>query len=349
MIEVKELRALRGPNRHTRHTAIFMVLDIGAYEEMPSDKIDGFSDRLLALMPTLEEHGCSIGKPGGFITRLERGTWAGHIIEHIAIELQCLAGMTVGYGKTLDTSKKGLYLVVFRYLVESVGLKAAKIAVSLFEAVALDNHFDINQAVSDLKVLRDNHMLGPTTWSIVKEAQSRGIPFIRLNRDSHIQLGYGAHQKQIQASIACNTSAIAVETADEKTRVKTYLKRAGIPVPEGEVVRSEREALLVFERLGTAVVVKPEVGNHGNGSTINVTDPEQLKMAFQAALAYYPEVIVEAYVNGDDFRLLVINGEFVAAAKREPAHIIGDGRSTIRDLIQAVNSDPLRGVGMKRC
>jgi len=348
MIEIKELRALRGPNRHTRHTAIFMVLDIGGYEELPSDKIDGFSDRLLALMPTLEEHGCSIGKPGGFITRLERGTWAGHIIEHIAIELQCLAGMPVGYGKTLDTSKKGLYLVVFRYLVESVGLKTAKIAVSLFEAVAQEKYFDINQAVSDLKVLRENHMLGPTTWSIAKEAQSRGIPFIRLNQDSHIQLGYGANQKQIQASIACHTSAIAVETADEKTRVKTYLKRAGIPVPEGEVVCSEKEALLVFERLGTAVVVKPEVGNHGNGSTINVTDPEQLKMAFHAALAYYPEVIVEAYVQGDDFRLLVINGKFVAAAKREPAHIIGDGRSTIHDLIQAVNSDPLRGFGHEK-
>ncbi len=348
MIEIKELRALRGPNRHTRHTAIFMVLDIGAYEELPSDKIEGFSDRLLALMPSLQEHGCSIGKPGGFITRLERGTWAGHIIEHIAIELQCLAGMTVGYGKTLDTSKKGIYLVVFRYLVESAGLEAAEIAVSLFEAVAQEKYFDINQAVSDLKVLRENHMLGPTTWSIVKEAQSRGIPFIRLNQDSHIQLGYGANQKQIQASIACHTSAIAVETADEKTRVKTYLNRAGIPVPEGEVVCSEQEALLVFERLGTAVVVKPEVGNHGNGSTINVTDPEQLKMAFQVALAYYPEVIVEAYVQGDDFRLLVINGKFVAAAKREPAHIIGDGRSTIHDLIQAVNSDPLRGFGHEK-
>lgn len=348
MIEIKELRALRGPNRHTRHTAIFMVLDIQAYEDLPSDKIDGFSDRLLTLMPTLQEHGCSIGKPGGFIQRLERGTWAGHIIEHIAIELQCLAGMNVGYGKTLDTSQKGIYIVVFRYLVESVGLKAANVAVSLFEAVAQEKNFDINQAVSNLKVLREDHMLGPTTLSIVKEAQSRGIPFIRLNEDSHIQLGYGADQRQIQASITCHTSAIAVETADEKTRVKTYLKRAGIPVPEGEVVSSEKDALSAFENLGTAVVVKPDVGNHGNGSTINVTDPEQLKMAFHAALAYHPDVIVEEYVKGDDFRLLVINGEFIAAAKREPAHVIGDGRSTIHDLIQTVNSDPLRGFGHEK-
>jgi cyanophycin synthetase len=348
MIEIKELRALRGPNRHTRHTAIFMVLDIKDYEDLPSDKIDGFSDRLLTLMPTLQEHGCSIGKPGGFIQRLERGTWAGHIIEHIAIELQCLAGMSVGYGKTMDTSQRGVYLVVFRYLVESAGLKAAEVAVSLFESVAREKFFDVDQAVSDLKVLREAHMLGPTTWSIVKEAQSRGIPFIRLNQDSHIQLGHGAHQKQIQASITCQTSAIAVETADEKTRVKTYLKNAGIPVPEGQLVSSEEEALTVFKQLDKAVVVKPDVGNHGNGSTINVTDPGQLKMAFHAAHAYHPDVIVEEYVKGGDFRLLVINGNLIAAAKREPAHVIGDGRSSIHDLIQAVNSDPLRGFGHEK-
>ncbi len=348
MIEIKELRALRGPNRHTRHTAIFMVLDIKDYEDLPSDKIDGFSDRLLTLMPTLQEHGCSIGKPGGFIQRLERGTWAGHIIEHIAIELQCLAGMSIGYGKTIDTSQRGIYLVVFRYLVESAGLKAAEVAVSLFEAVTREKFFDVDQAVSDLKILREAHMLGPTTWSIVKEAQSRGIPFIRLNQDSHIQLGHGAHQKQIQASITCQTSAIAVETADEKTRVKTYLKNAGIPVPEGQVVSSEEEAVTVFKQLGTGVVVKPNVGNHGNGSTINVTDPGQLKMAFHAAHAYHPDVIVEEYVKGGDFRLLVINGNFIAAAKREPAHVIGDGRSSIHDLIQAVNSDPHRGFGHEK-
>ncbi|MBI9090836.1 MAG: cyanophycin synthetase [Desulfobacterium sp.] len=348
MIEIKELRALRGPNRHTRHTSIFMVLDIKAYEDLPSDKIDGFSDRLLTLIPTLQKHGCSIGTPGGFVQRLERGTWAGHIIEHIAIELQCLAGMEVGYGKTLETEKTGIYIVVFRYLVESVGLRAAKIAVSLFEAVAEGSPFDITQVVSDLKVLREEDMLGPTTLSIVKEAQSRGIPFIRLNEDSHIQLGHGAHQKQIQASITSHTSAIAVETADEKTRVKAYLKRAGIPVPEGQVVSTEDEAIEVFNRLGTAVVVKPDVGNHGNGSTINIIDLKQLKMAFHAAFAYYPDVIVEEYVHGGDFRLLVINGKFVAAAKREPAHVIGDGKSTIHDLIQTINANPLRGFGHEK-
>lgn len=348
MIEIKELRALRGPNRHTLKTAIFMVLDIKEYEDRPSNKIEGFTDRLLKLIPTFKEHTCSIGKPGGFIQRLEDGTWAGHIIEHIAIELQCLAGMKVEYGKTLNTSKTGFYIVVFRYLTESVGLKVAEKAVSLFEAVAQGKSYDIDKTISDLKVLREEDMLGPSTWSIVKEAQFRGIPFIRLNEYSHIQLGYGAQQKQIEASITSNTSAIAVETADEKTRVKEYLQRSGIPVPSGRLVFSEEEAIAVFKELGTAVVVKPDVGNHGNGSTINITDLDQLKNAYKEAYAYHSDVIVEEYVDGGDFRLLVIDGKFVAAARREPAHVIGDGKSTIQDLIQKVNSDPLRGFGHER-
>ncbi len=348
MIQIKELRALRGPNRHTRHSAIFMVLDIKDYENRPSDKIKGFSDRLVTLIPTLQEHGCSIGKPGGFIQRLQNGTWAGHIIEHIAIELQCLAGMEVGYGKTCDTSKKGIYIVVFRYIVESAGLKAAKEAVSLFEAVAEGKSFDVSQVISDLKVLREDDMLGPTTWSIVKEAKSRGIPFIRLNEASYIQLGYGAHQKRIQASITSQTSAIAVETADEKTSVKAYLKKSGIPVPNGQVVSTEEEAIAVFNEIGAAVVVKPDVGNHGNGSTINITDPDQLKKAFQTAKVYHPDVIVEEYVHGSDFRLLVINGKLVAAARREPAHVIGDGISSIKNLIQKINTDPRRGFGHEK-
>ncbi len=348
MIEIQELRALRGPNRYTRHSAIFMVLDIKLYEESPSDTISGFSDRLLSLVPTLQEHGCSIGKPGGFVQRLERGTWAGHIIEHIAIELQCLAGMRVGYGKTLNTSQKGVYIVVFRYLVESAGLEAAQKAISIFEAVAEGKPYDIGRVVSHLKVLRENNMLGPTTWSIVKEAHVRGIPFIRLNEESYIQLGYGAHQKRIQASITSQTSAIAVEIADEKTRVKSLLKKSGIPVPEGRVVSTLEEAVAAFHEINTAVVVKPDVGNHGNGSTINFTDLNQLKQAFHVAKAFYPDVIVEEYVHGGDFRLLVIDGKMVAAARREPAHIIGDGKSSIQTLIEIVNSDPLRGFGHEK-
>ena len=348
MIEIKELRALRGPNRYNRHPAIFMVLDIQEYKDRPSDKIKGFSNRLVKLIPSLQEHGCSIGKPGGFIQRLQNGTWASHIIEHIAIELQCLAGMEVGFGRTFGTSKDGVYIVVFRYHVESAGLKTAKDAVSIFEAVAEEKNFDVDQVVFNLKILREDDVLGPTTWSIVKEAKSRGIPFIRLNENSYIQLGYGAHQKRIQASITSQTSAIAVEAADEKTRVKEHLRKSGIPVPNGRVVTTEEEAIAGFEEIGAAVVVKPDVGSHGKGATINVTDLDQLKDAFRVARDKYPDVIVEEYVHGGDFRLLVIDGKLVAAAKRDPAHIIGDGKSSIKNLIQKVNSDPLRGFGHEK-
>lgn len=348
MIEIKELRALRGPNRYTRHSTIFMVVDIKDYESQPSDKIEGFSDRLTALIPTLQEHGCSIGTPGGFIQRLQKGTWAGHIIEHIAIELQCLAGMHIGYGKTFETSKEGHYIVAFRYRVESAGLKAAKEAVSLFEAVVDGKSFDISKVVSDLKVLREDDMLGPTTWSIVKEAKLRGIPFIRLNENSYIQLGYGAHQKRIQASMTCQTSSIAVEVADEKTRVKEHLKKAGIPVPDGRVISTEEQAIAMFDKIGAAVVVKPDVGNHGKGATINVTDLDQLKAAFRVAHDKHTDVIIEEYVKGDDFRLLVIGGKLVAAAKREPAHVIGDGKSSIENLIQKINADSRRGFGHEK-
>lgn len=348
MIEIKELRALRGPNRYTRHAAIFMVLDIKGYEQRPSSKIEGFTDRLVQLIPSFQQHGCSIGSPGGFIQRLEQGTWAGHIIEHIAIELQCLAGMEVGYGKTFDTEQPGIYVVVFRYRIESAGLKAAKEAVRLFEAVAEGKIVEVGGIVSALKVLREEDMLGPTTWSIVKEAQSRGIPFIRLNKDSYIQLGYGASQKRIQASITSHTSAIAVEVADEKTQVKRLLEKSGIPVPYGQVVLTEEEAVTAYKDLGVAAVVKPDVGNHGNGGTINITDVEQLKRAFKVAKAYHNRVIVEEYVKGSDFRLLIIDGKFVAAARREPAHVKGDGKSSIATLIDEVNKDPRRGFGHEK-
>lgn len=194
-MKILEHRALRGPNRYSRHQAIFMVLDIGAYEEQPSDTIDGFTDRLIALIPTLESHGCSVGGPGGFITRLRRGTWIGHIAEHVALELQCLAGMEVGFGKTYDTNDNGIYKVVYRYRVESAGIRAGQAAVELVHAVAQNQPFDLQAVISELEVLRESDLLGPSTSSIVEEAKLRGIPAIRLNNESHVQLGYGAKQR----------------------------------------------------------------------------------------------------------------------------------------------------------
>ncbi|WP_223421669.1 cyanophycin synthetase [Tateyamaria pelophila] len=347
-MKVLEHRALRGPNRYSRYQAIFMLLDIGAYEQQPSDTIDGFTDRLIALIPTLHNHGCSVGGPGGFIQRLRRGTWIGHIAEHVALELQCLAGMEVGFGKTYDTNDDGIYKVVYRYRVESAGLKAGEDAVALVQAMAENRPYDIDAVIAHLKDLRESDLLGPSTNSIVEEAKHRGIPAIRLNSDSHVQLGYGAKQRHIQATMTDRTSAIGVEIADEKFRTKERLSRAGIPTPDGRVATSLGQATGIADDLGYPVAVKPEIGNHGRGISARVSDASELATAFVSAVAICSSVIVEKTMTGFDFRVLVIDGNLVAAARREPAHIVGDGTSTVQQLINHVNADPRRGIGHER-
>ena len=347
-MNIIEHRALRGPNRYSRHPTIYMLLDIGEYEERPSNTLDGFTDRLLKLVPSLQSHGCSIGGPGGFIERLERGTWIGHIIEHIALELQCLAQMEVAFGKTYDTSDHGIYKVVYRYQVESVGLLAGVEAVALVEATVKKRSFDIDKVISQLKELREKDFLGPSTSSIVAEAKKRGIPALRLNNDSLVQLGYGSKQRQIQATMTDRTSALGVEIADEKFKTKELLNRAGIPVPAGALAESLEEAVSVAEDLGYPVAVKPEVGHHGNGITSSVCNAKDLEAAFASAQTFCDSVIVEKTLSGFDFRVLVINGNLVAAALREPARVVGDGTLSIRQLIDAVNEDPRRAIGHEK-
>ncbi|MFT5325027.1 MAG: cyanophycin synthetase [Planctomycetaceae bacterium] len=347
-MRILEHRALRGPNRYSRYPTIFMLLDIGEFEEQPSDTLPGFPDRLVELIPSLYGHQCSVGETGGFIQRLHRGTWAGHIIEHVALELQCLAGMDVGFGKTYDTSDKGIYKVVYRYRVESVGLRAGREAVALVEAVARDCAFDVESLVIELKELRENDMLGPSTHSIVEEAKRRGIPTRQLNSDSHIQLGYGVKQRHVQATMTDRTSALGVEIADEKFRTKELLGRSGIPTPEGSIARSFEQAVLATESIGYPVAVKPEVGNHGRGITSHVSNKSELEDAFASACNICDSVIVEKSLTGFDFRVLVIDGKLVAAALREPAHVVGDGTSSIQQLIDTANADPRRGIGHER-
>ncbi len=347
-MKILKHRALRGPNRYSRYQTIFMLLDIGEFEEQPSDTLPGFPDRLAKLIPTLYGHECSVGEPGGFLQRLERGTWAGHIVEHVALELQCLAGMDVGFGKTYDTADNGIYKVVYRYRTESVGLRAGEAAVALVEAVARDRPYDIDALVLELKVLRENDMLGPSTYSIVEEAKRRGIPTRQLNRDSHVQLGYGVKQRHIQATMTDRTSALGVEIADEKFRTKELLRRAGIPVPQGLIVRSLDESLQAAVDIGYPVAVKPEVGNHGKGITAHVSGTRELEVSYAAARKVCDSVIVEKTLIGFDFRVLVINGKLAAAALREPAHIDGDGTSSIQQLIKKTNADPRRGIGHER-
>lgn len=347
-MKIIEMRAIRGPNYYSNHPVIFMRLDIEALETKPTDKVAGFKDNLAKMMPSLIEHRCSPGVVGGFFERVVTGTWAGHVVEHVALELQCLAGYEVGFGKTFGTSEKGIYNLVYRYLDFKSGLRAGKMAVDLVENLFNGIITDVQPLVVELKLIAASSLLGPSTQSIVDEAKSRGISHFRLNEENYVQLGQGVHQRRIQATIMDNTSALGVEIADDKEMSKNLMKSMGIPVPEGHSVRSAEDALKAAEDIGYPVVVKPLIGNHGRGITINVINDEDLLLAYENACRICETCLVEKYIEGFDFRILVINGKFVAAAHREPAYVIGNGKDSIRQLIDEVNKDPDRGFGHEK-
>jgi cyanophycin synthetase len=345
-MNILEHRALRGPNYYSRYPAIFMRLDIGDLEERPSDTVPGIVERITALLPTLQEHRCSVGRPGGFLERLERGTWAGHVVEHVAIELQNLIGFSVGYGKTIDSYDTGIYNVVYRYRDEACGLAAGVEAVDLVERLFASETIDMPAIIARLQAVRDTHMLGPSTASIVAAAERRGIPHIRLSdENSYIQLGHGHRQQRIQATVTGHTDLIGYGIADDKAWTKQVLGDAGIPVPQGRVCGTFDEALEAVRDIGYPVAVKPVIGNHGRGVSTNIEDDQALRDAFDIAAHRNPSVIVEQYIRGEDHRLLVIGSKLVAAARRRPAHVIGDGAATLQALVDRENQDPRRGVG----
>ena len=346
-MKVLDIKVLRGPNywSNKRHKLIVMQLDLEEMEEIPSNKIEGFYERLIQLMPTLYEHHCSEGHEGGFFERVKDGTWMGHIAEHIAIEIQALAGMDCVFGRTRGTGDTGVYNVVFDYTQENAGIYAAKSSIRIVEALIKGEDYALEEDIQALKEIREDDKLGPSTSSIVEEAIKRGIPYMRLNEDSLVQLGYGMYQKRIMATMTSQTSGIGVELAGDKEETKYLLARAGIPVPKGSVCRSEGELLNALDSIGYPVVVKPIDGNHGRGATTNIKTKREAVIAFNLAKNHGYRVIVERMIQGFDFRLLVIDYQLVAAAKRTPAHVTGNGKSTIGQLIKKVNADPRRGFG----
>ena len=347
-MEILEIRTLRGPNYWSGYWKKLIIMpDIGEFEERPTDKIEGFYGRMNEVMPTLLSHGCSYGEEGGFLRRVQEGTWAGHVIEHFALELQTLAGMDTGYGRTRGTGETGVYNVVFSYHEEEVGRYAARAAVRLFRALAGDTPVeDIKTELADdirtMREIRQDVRFGPSTGSLVEEAVSRGIPFIRLNDQSLVQLGYGVHQKRIQATTTANTNMIAVDIAGNKHATKELLGDMGVPVPKGYRIRLE-EDLEDTERVGFPAVIKPLDGNHGKGATIGINSLEEAKVALEKAKEYSRWLIVEQQLIGSDFRALVVNNRLIAVAKRLPAHVVGDGSLTIQELIDKENEDPRRG------
>ena len=351
-MNILEIRTLRGPNYWSGYwkKLIIMRLDIGDYEEKPSNKIKGFYKRMNDLLPSLFSHGCSYGEEGGFLKRVKKGTWAGHIIEHFALELQTLAGMDVGYGRTRETSERGIYNVVFGYHEEEVGRYAARAAIRLFLDLAEGKKLaeikaELEKEIQEMREIRENVRFGPSTGSIVEEAESRDIPFIRLNDQSLVQLGYGVHQKRIQATTTSQTNMISVDIAGDKAATKRLLGDMGVPVPKGYEIREEDELERTIERIGYPVVIKPLDGNHGKGATVGIEDLEHAKVAFEKAKEYSRWIIVEKQLIGNDFRALVVNNRLIAVAERVPANVVGDGKLTIQQLIDKTNEDPRRGYG----
>ena len=320
-MKILEIRAMRGPNYWSvrRHKLIVMTLDLEELEELPTNKIDGFYERLTSMFPGMYSHRCSVGEPGGFFQRVQEGTWMGHVIEHIALEIQTMAGMDVGFGRTRGYGQHGVYHVVFAYMEERVGRYAARASVRIAQALVDGEAYDLDEDIQEMREIRERERLGPSTASIIREAQSRGMPWIRLNKYSLCQIGYGANQKRIQATVTSDTSSIGVELACDKEDSKYLLDQAEVPVPKGETIRTERGCREVVEEIGYPVVIKPVSGNHGRGITANIKNMEDALVAFRAAKEVSRSVIVEKYIEGEDYRLLVINYKLVAAAKRSPA------------------------------
>src|SRR5437868_1331712 len=349
-MKIVEIKVLRGPNYWSvnRTKLIQMKLDLEEMEQRPTNLIEGFRQRLEKMFPSLIEHRCSVGERGGFFQRVEEGTWMGHVIEHIALEIQTIAGMDTGFGRTRGTGKEGEYYVCFSYLEEDAGVYAARVSVKVAQALADGEEYDLADDIMRLREIREDTRLGPSTGCIVDEAVRRGIPFIRLNKHSLVQLGYGVHQKRIRATIASTTGSIAVDIACDKEETKNLLGAAEIPVPKGDVIRTEEGLKAVIDRIGYPIVIKPIDGNHGKGNTTNITTWEQALKALEAAKQYGRSVIVEKFITGFDFRILVINYKFICAALRTPASVTGDGEHNIQWLIDETNKDPRRGYGHEK-
>ena len=344
-IRLQRITYLRGPNIWTYRPALETWLDLGELEDHPSHLLPGFNERLVALLPALVEHHCGVGERGGFLERLQSGTWAGHVLEHVVIELLNLAGMPTGFGQTRSTSQRGVYRMVFRARDEHVARTALAAGHRLVMSTINNVPFDLTAAVEQVREKIDDCYFGPSTASIVAAATERGIPHIRLNAGNLVQLGHGARQRRIWTAETEDTSAIAEGIASDKDLTKTLLKSCGVPVPEGEVVSSAAAAWEAAQEIGLPVVVKPTDGNHGRGVTLDLMTREDVEAAYAVAEPEGSDVIVERYIRGHEHRLLVVGGKVVAAARGESACITGDGRSSVAVLIDTqINSDPRRGI-----
>ncbi|HEY5860554.1 MAG TPA: cyanophycin synthetase, partial [Actinomycetota bacterium] len=350
-MKVVATQVFRGPNYWSYEPCIRMLVDLGSLEDWPSNTIPGFNRKLLKILPGVGEHSCSLGKTGGFKERLEDGTWLGHVAEHVALELQRESGAHISRGKTRSAGSAGQYNVIYGYAEERVGIEAGSLAVRLVNhLVKAEPGFDFDGQLERLILLAERRQFGPSTQAILDEALSRDIPWIRLNEYSLVQLGQGTYQQRIRATMTSQTSALAVDIAGDKKMTNGLLAAAGLPVPKSEVVRAEDDAVAAALRIGFPVVTKPLDGNHGRGVGLELRTERAVRTGFKRALkeSRHGQVVVESFVTGSDYRVLVIGGRMVAIAERVPAHVTGDGRRTIRELVEKANQDPRRGIGHEK-
>lgn len=345
-MKILDLKVMNGPNYWSvyRHKLIVMKLDLEELEDLPTDEIPGFSQRLQAMFPTMIDHFCSLGRPGGFFHRVKKGTWMGHVIEHIALELQLLAGMDAGFGRTRGTGVDGIYHVTFSYQYSEAGIYAAYTSLKIAGALTEGKDYDLCRDIKELQRIKMENEPGPSTKAILEEAEYRRIPYFRLPNGVY-QLGYGANQKRISATLTSNTSCIAVDIAADKRDTKAFLEDMEIPVPKGKVVYSEESLAETLDKMLFPLVIKPLDGHQGKGATTNINSMRAAMAAFRKAKTYSNGVIVEKCIKGHDYRLLVINHKFVAASMRIPAMVKGDGQTTIQQLIDEINCNPRRGEG----
>ena len=349
-LEILRTRVYRGPNVWSYDQCVHLLVDLGELEQWPSARIPGFVDRLVEALPGVAEHSCSTGRRGGFLDRLREGTWLGHVAEHVALQLQAEAGHDIRRGKTRSADVTGQYHVIYGFLEERVGVAAGRLAVRLVNHLVEPSDLDFPAELERFLLDADRYAFGPSTQALVDEAASRDIPYIRLNSGSLVQFGQGVHQKRIRATMTSQTSALSVDIASDKELTARLLGAAGLPVPHSQAVRTPEAAVRLAGRIGYPVVLKPADGNHGRGVQLDLRGPEQVEQAFAAAKeeARNGRVIVESFYSGKDYRVLVVGGHMVAVAERVPAHVIGDGEHTIRELVDLVNADPRRGVGHEK-
>lgn len=347
-MKILDIRNLAGPNVYSHRPMLVMRLDLEDLAEKESGDIEGFTDRLLGLVPGLAFHHCSKGRPGGFVERLREGTYFGHTVEHVALDLTVLAEIATVHGKTRLAEAPNVYNVAIEYKAEQATRYLLATAVELVEALAKGGTFPLEERIREAKSIAAETELGPSTRSIVDAAARRGIPWTRLNQESLVQLGYGKNLHFIQAAMTDQTNAIAMEAASDKDLTKTLLERAAIPVPKGIIARTAEEAVAAMEEIGPPVVVKPLDGRQGKGVSLNLTTADEVTRAFDAAAEFSRHILVEELLEGGNYRVLVVNGKVVAASERVPCHVVGDGEHTVAELIEMENRNPLRGKGHEK-